>query len=116
MVTIDDVTPKGWLGERLKNISNVKKRRWNIYLRACKKIPKFSPVYGSTSFKKINKRRHNLISKDFLLGLNPEERVEYEALQTVAGTVFIGPTIARNFILARLERRLKFWLGKTESL
>lgn len=108
------VRPKGWLGERLKNISNPRKRRWKSYVRACRKIPKTSPVHGTTSWKKINDRRHELIVKEIAEHKKTgkpwtemEHSKELAALQKVCGELCCGPTVASNFLMARLLRRLR---------
>lgn len=99
------VFPKGWLGDRLHNVSNPRRHRWNIYLRACKRIPKSSPVHGCTDWKKINHRRHTLIEK-FINEDIPKD-AEYLALQEIAGVAFCSSTVVQNFLLARILRRLK---------
>lgn len=100
-----DVRPTGWLLERLKNVSNPRKHRWNAYLRACAKIPKSSPLHGCTSWKKINDRRGVLIEK--YIRLKEPKDAEYLALQKVADEAFCGSLVVQNFLLSRLVRRLK---------
>lgn len=108
------VRPMGWLGERLKNVSNPRKRRWNAYVRACRRIPKSSPVYGTTSWDKINHRRHQLIDREMAAYAKTKKpwsefthSAELDALQDVAGEICCGPTVAQNFLMSRFVRRLK---------
>jgi hypothetical protein len=96
------VRPTGWMYERLVNISNPRKHRWNKYLRACRAIPETSPVAGSTSWDKINDRRCNLIENRAT-----RNEQEFRALQNVAGAVKAPHLVAQNFLLARVLRRLK---------
>jgi len=96
------VRPTGWLYERLVNISNPRKHRWNKYLRACRAIPATSPVAGSTSWDKINDRRCNLIENRAT-----RNEQEFRALQNVADAVKAPHLVAQNFLLARVLRRLK---------
>jgi len=104
------VRPTGWIGKRLDAISG-RKYRWNKYLRACRAIPKTSPVAGSTSWKKINARRGHLISKELAAARKNLKQYsrseELQALQDVAGAVIAAHLIAQNFLLARLLRKLK---------
>lgn len=96
------VRPTGWLYERLVNISNPRKHRWNKYLRACRAIPSTSPVAGSTSWDKINDRRCDLIQNR-----KGRDEIEFRALQNVAGAVKSPSLVAQTFLLARVVRRLK---------
>lgn len=105
---VDIVTPGGYWHQRLSNISNYRMHRWNAYVRACDRIPKTSPVYGSTSFATLNERRHHLIAKRFDgKGRNLDEDAEFKALQEATGEWLCGPIVAQNFILGRYLRRLK---------
>lgn len=86
------------------------KLRWNSYIRACRKIPKDSPVCGSISWKRINERRCELINaafgsgkKDALVAL--DRNPEYRALQDVpCGDASL---IVSNFVMGRLLRRME---------
>jgi hypothetical protein len=95
--------PGSLLDRCLQSISNPRKHRWNAYLRACRAIPKDSPVAGSTSWERINARRMHLIDCD------PCGEVydpEFEALQRVANEYGTADLAAHCFLLARLVRRL----------
>ncbi len=94
-------------GLLLWRVYTSRKLRWNAYVRACRKIPKSSPVHGLLSWKRINDRRHDLIQaayksrkKDRL-----DEDPEFRALQAVPCGE--ASTIVQNFLLARLLRRLE---------
>lgn len=103
------VRPRGWLGERLKNISNPRKWRWKSYERACRRIPKSSPVHGTTSWKEINARRCALIEAEIMASKGKPFRrsEELQALQEVCDKVRAGNMVAQNFLLGRLLRKLK---------
>lgn len=106
-----EVRPSGLLGRCLDAISNPRKHRWNAYLRACKRIPKDSPVYGSTSFEKINTRRHALIDEMFADAETKSEEIkrspEYVAVTRATREWLCGPMVASNFLMGRLLRRLQ---------
>lgn len=112
-----EVRPGGMLGRCLDAIGNHRKHRWNAYLRACKRIPKESPVYGSTSFEKINGRRHELIGlmfsfEDGETDTTPEydtikSSEEYQAVSKATSEWLCGPMVASNFLMGRLLRRLQ---------
>lgn len=104
-----EVRPTGWLAGVLSRVGNPRKHRWNAYLRACRAIPKGSPVAGSTSFKKINARRCKLIPREILAHTaRPFKRsAELEALQKAVGEWLCGPLVVSNFLSARLLRRLQ---------
>lgn len=106
-----EVWPGGLLGRCLESICNPRKHRWNAYLRACKRIPKGSPVHGSTSFARINDRRHELISEMFADGSAKYDEIkaspEYQAVSLATSEWLCGPTVASNFLLGRLLRRLR---------
>lgn len=105
-----DVFPKGILGDMLESISNPRKHRWNRYLRACKAIPKDSPLSGSTTFQAINNRRHALISEAFKGkrdGSSLDTNAEYEALGKAVSAWLCGPDVAINFLLRRKLHRLR---------
>lgn len=95
--------PTGLLGRCLDSITNPRRHRWNRYLRACKKIPKDSPVYGSTSFQKINDRRHEIIREMLPRGRRKEmkETPEYMALEDCAAAWACGQLTASRFIMRR---------------
>ena len=105
------VRPGGVLGRCLEAISNPRKHRWNAYLRACRAIPKDSPVYGSTSFRRINDRRHDLIVSMFGENSSFREEVkespEYQAVSKATMAWCNGPLIASTFLAARLLRRME---------
>lgn len=112
-----EVRPGGMLGRCLDAISNPRKHRWNAYLRACKRIPITSPIYGSTSFDKINGRRHELIAmmfkrEDGKTDILPEydaikSSEEYQAVTNATSEWLCGGLVASNFLMGRLLRRLK---------
>lgn len=106
-----EVRPSGVLGRMLENISNPRRHRWNAYLRACKRIPKTSPVYGSTSFNRLNERRHQLIfemyEKEKRSSKEARESEEFKALQHATSQWLCGPLVAGNFLLSRLVRRME---------
>lgn len=109
-----EVRPGGSLGKMLDSISNHRKHRWKAYLRACKKIPATSPVAGSTSFQRINGRRHELITeyhtREDYEGLKAS--LEYRAVSTATSQWLCGPLVAENFLLGRLLRRMQRKLKK----
>lgn len=112
------IKPGGFLERLLVSVATSRKMRWNCYYRACKRIPKTSPVHGTTSWKRINDRRGQLIDQE----LRAEHQVgkfkrseELQALQDVCGTIFTHGTIVQNFLLSRMLRRLKKIRGETIS-
>ena len=106
-----EVRPTGTLGKALDAIENPRKHRWNAYLRACRNIPASSPVHGSTSFKKLNDRRHELISEMFAADMARESDVkdgpEYKAVSRATSAWHCGPMVASNFLMSRVLRRLE---------
>ena len=104
-----EVHPGGILGQMLDNIANPRKHRWNKYLRACKAIPKSSPVAGSTSFKRINQRRLEIIHAAFsrddpaALASDPEKL----ALSKAVDARCAATTAGSSFLMGRLLRRLQ---------
>ena len=105
------VRPTGFLGRCLEAISNPRKHRWKAYLRACKRIPKSSPVYGSTSFDVLNNRRLDLCEEMFAKEKKSRKEVkespEFQALQNATSQWLAGPRVAELFLLSRQLRRLK---------
>lgn len=105
------VRPLGFLGRCLDAISNPRKHRWKAYLRACKRIPKDSPVYGSTSFDVLNARRLDLCEEMFAKEKRSRKEVkespEFQALQNATSQWLAGPKVAELFLLSRELRRLK---------
>jgi len=98
-----DCVKRGGFFERLLlKLSTSRRVRWNNYFRACKRIPKSSPVHGLTSWEKINNRRCWLITHR-----KNRSETEFRALQDVAGTVASASLVAQNFLLHRKLRRLK---------
>lgn len=106
-----EVRPKGILGLCLDAIANPRKHRWKAYLRACKSIPKESPVHGSTSFTRLNERRlalcEEMFAKEGRTRKEVKESPEFQALQKATSEWLCGPTVASNFLLSRQLRRLK---------
>lgn len=107
-----EVRPKpGSLLDRcLAALANPRKHRWNAYLRACRAIPKDSPVAGSTSWKKINARRGELIDQhhaEYVFPIDGSESPELQALQAVAGAMVCRYHAASAFLMARVSRRLQ---------
>lgn len=96
------VAPGGWLEALLVSVSNPRRIRWNSYLRACRAIPATSPIAGSTSWKAINARRHQLID-----GRVRRNDPEFRAIQAVASTVTTPGRIAQMFVLSRIQRRME---------
>lgn len=110
----NDVRPKtGPLARALEAISNPRKRRWKSYERACRRIPKDSPIHGTTSWDKINDRRHALIDAEikargpFIKGRKFKRSAELQALQDICGEVMAGSLVAQNFLMGRILRRLR---------
>ena len=104
------VTPGGFLDRLLRSISRPRKRRWNAYVRACKLIPKDSPVHGTTNFERINGRRHDLINEAFGSGRGGEEldgNPEYVALCRATDNWACGSSAISRFVLGRKLRRLE---------
>lgn len=101
---------KGVLARAVHGIvSHPRKIRWNAYLRACRAIPKSSPVHGTCSWKRINRRRHQLIDRMFRdkrETLPAKQQAEFEALQKVCGTVASAHAILTLWLSQRLMRRL----------
>ena len=100
---IEDFFPKaGPLHQMCLAVQNTKKVRWNKFLRECKKIPRTSPVYGSTSFKAINERRHQLIRSDI------ETESEEEKVLSRCVSIGAGAYTAVNLLVAkRMIRHMK---------
>lgn len=97
------LVPGGWIWQRLQNVArNPRRWRWNRFLRACKAIPAGSPVAGSTSWKRINARRIELIDRRVR-----RDNREFLALQEVASAVVSPGRIAQHFIIGRNFRRLE---------
>jgi hypothetical protein len=106
------VVPGGWLDGLLRRVSNPRKWRWNAYLRACKRIPAGSPVAGTTAWKKINSRRHDLIVKKHGGGgLLADEEKEFRSLQNVCGVFMCGGMVCQNLVMSRSLRRLRAAFG-----
>ena len=108
----DLVRPKtGVLARALQAIENPRKHRWKAFLRACRRIPKKSPVHGCTSFERLNARRLALIeamwSHDQSHRRAAKESPEFKALQAATSEWLAGPRVAENFILSRYLRLLK---------
>lgn len=121
----DVVVPGGFFDRLLKSIDRrPRKHRWNCYLRACKRIPKSSPLYGCTDWKKINARRGMLIDKDFQKSIamgdawTPGTRTWFDtdteciALQNVADAIVTSCEVAQSFRLRRTANRLMSALPK----
>ncbi len=104
------VYPKrGLLRRCLDALDNPRKHRWNAYVRACKAIPMSSPIYGTTSWKKINTRRGELIDKRFQKdgGRSELEEIEFRALQKIAGQIGAPSLVPTNWLLGRIARRAR---------
>lgn len=102
------VKPQGWLFHLLDGVLKraVRKKRWKSYYRACRRIPKDSPVYGTTSWRKINERRCKLIAKH--IACKDEKKIkspEYHALQAVASEICKAELVVSNFVMRRWLRR-----------
>lgn len=96
------VRPKtGPLALALERVLNPRKHRWNRYRRACKAIPKHSPVHGSTSFRLLNERRLALIDDT---AKTPAIQAEYKALKRACSSWVHPSMIGINFLLARYLR------------
>jgi len=104
-------SPSSLLGRCLDSISNPRKHRWKKYLRACRRIPRESPVHGSTNFHVINARRHDLIDamyeKEKRCRRAVKESPEYKALDEAVSAAVMGQVIASSFLLSRLLRKIQ---------
>ena len=100
--------PSGWLGKALDRISNPKKHRWAKYIRACKQIPETSPLAGCTNFRRINKRRYELIDAAHASNRVGELKSdpEFQAMQKAVSAWICGPIVAANFLMRRELRKI----------
>lgn len=95
------IKPGGFLDRICTRLLTSRKRRWKSYYRACRRIPKHSPVHGTTCWDKINERRCELIGN-----YKKRNKEEFDALQKVAGELACQEIVVSNFIMGRYMRRL----------
>lgn len=99
------IVPGGFWDRRLNNICNPRRLKWASFYRACHRIPGGTPCHGSTSWSKINSRRHKLIVAKLAGRL--KNTTELEALQNVANEIGCGGIVAQNFLMGRYLRKLQ---------
>lgn len=105
---VEQVKQGSFLDRVCRSVANPRKHRWNAYLRACRSIPKGSCCHGSTSFKKLNMRRAQLINKAFRIN-GPDtlkDNPEFKALQKATSAWLDAPMIVGSFVMSRRLRRL----------
>lgn len=105
------VKPGSWLAARLDAVANPRRRIWNAFRRACRRIPKGTPCYRARSWKQIDDRRCQLIEemhqREVKARKEVRESAEFKALQACASAYMHSNLVATNFCLGRYLRRLK---------